>query len=118
MRGVAFLESKARFLSPQSFVKQCAHCVQVNERHVLFLCNLPHGLRVIAVRICYVAVFIEGASLHRRDENRNAAARTRACDKFFERSFVGRECTCALALLLLVVVPVLYEQIIAGLHKA
>src|SRR5205085_4350511 len=84
----------------------------------LFLCSLPHGLRVIAVRMCYVAVFIEGAPLHRRDYNRNAAARTRACDKFFERSFVGRESACAPALLLLVVVPVLYEQVIAGLHKA
>src|SRR5207247_6986145 len=84
--------------------------------HVFFFSDLPHGRRVIAVRVGYLTVFIKGATLHGRDQNRNASVGSRAVDEFLQISFVSRERSDAFALFFFVVVTILNEQVIARLH--
>src|SRR5215207_5163688 len=118
VRAVVGGESLLRLLGAERFVEGLARGVEVDEGRAQLLRRLAHGVVVVAVRVRDLARAVEGAALHRRDEDDGRAPRARLLDVAPEGSLVGRERADALPLLLLVVVAELYEEVVAGPHQA
>src|SRR5205823_3937619 len=106
MRVVVGYERALRWLDSPSFVERLTHRIEVDQRHVFFSRYLSYRFRIIAVRVRDLAIFIERAPLHRRDQHGNAAALSCAVDKLLQIGFVSGEGADAFALFLLVVVAV------------
>ena len=79
--------------------------------------GLTDGVVVIAVRVGNLTGRVEGPALHGSDEDDGRAALACLLGIVLERSLVGRERADALALLLLVVVAELDEEVVAGLNQ-
>ena len=110
---------RLRAFHPERGVQGLAHLVEVDERRLEFARRLARGLGIVAERGPDPARRVEGAALDRRNDHRQAAARTGHVHVGPDLGLVGRERAAAAVLdLLLVVVPELHQEQVARLHHA
>src|SRR5262249_15883309 len=106
---IAWGESLLGTLWPHGFIECLAHPVQVYEWHVVFPGHLADCLGIVSVRVSDFALIVKGASLHRRNENRNAASIAGLGDEPLQIGLVRCERANSVPSLFFVVVSVLNE---------
>ena len=91
--------------------------MKLDDRNLLAGCYRTHGVRVVAVGFANVSVGVEAASLRRSDEEDMSVLFPYAIHEDFQVVGEVVPSTVAGAVLLLVIVAELHEDVVAGAHR-
>ena len=115
---VAAGEGQVRVRGAEGLVKRLTHGVEVDQRDIVFSGNLANRFGVIAQAVRDLARVVESLPVHGRDHHRRRAVLPRVGHEPLEVGLVTGERADSLACLLLVVVPHLNQNVVAGLDDA
>ena len=103
-------------LRAEGLIEPLRHRIEIDERHVLLVCDATNRLGEIAERLDHIASVIEATTGDRCHEHRPSFSGTNPVHKVDERRGVAGECAGVRTPRLLVVVAELDEDEVAGLE--